>query len=276
LGFQETAVKNIGLVGAGNMGSALVVGLIRSGRATGDTVRVFDPDAARTLHLQSEYGIEVVESVSETVLDDTEILVLAVKPQVMAEVLNAVKSKIHDRPIVLSIAAGITTDFILSGLHAGARVIRAMPNAPAMLGQGATALCKAGAADDRDLEEALEIFASVGVAVAVEEKMMNVVTALSASGPGYLFAIMEALTDGAVRMGMDRGTARELAVTMVKGSAAMAEAENVPFSELKDRITSPGGTTMAGLQVLERAGLRGTIMDVIEAATKRGDELASG
>jgi pyrroline-5-carboxylate reductase len=194
----------------------------------------------------------------------------------MGDVLDQVRDEISDRPVVISIAAGVTSGFILSHLHSSARVIRVMPNAAAMVGQSASALCKAGAADEEDLKEGLEIFSSIGAAVVVEEKMMDAVTALSGSGPGYLFAIMEAMTDAAVRMGMDRVTARHLTVQTVQGAAAMAADGDESFSELKDRITSPGGTTIAGLHVLERAGLRGTIMDVIEAATRRGDDLGAG
>jgi pyrroline-5-carboxylate reductase len=148
-----------------------------------------------------------------------------------------------------------------------------MPNAAAMVSAGATAVCKAGTADDKDLAAAVDLFNAVGSAVMVDEKMMNVVTALSGSGPGYLFIIMEALTDGAVLMGLDRPTARVLAVQTVLGAATMAASGNITFSELKDRITSPGGTTIAGLQVLESGGLRGLIMGAIEAATFRAEEL---
>ena len=152
-------------------------------------------------------------------------------------------------------------------------MIRAMPNAAAMVGYSATALCKAGLADEADLGTAMEIFSAIGTAVTVDEKMMNLVTGLSGSGPAYIFAIMEGLTDAAVLMGLDRPTARALTVQTVLGAATMASREAAHLGDLKDRITSPGGTTIAGLHVLERAGLRGVLMDVVAAATRRGDEL---
>lgn len=269
-------MDGIGIIGVGNMGSALLRGLIRSEKASADQITVFDTDRSKTEPLREEFGIAIAPRESETIQSDTEILVLAVKPQIMGPVLDSIRGKIHESPLVISIAAGLTTGFILSHLDGAARVVRVMPNAAAMVGESASALCKAGQADDDDMAKALDIFSAFGVAVAVEEKMMNTVTALSGSGPGYVFAILEALVDGAVCMGMDRPTARTLAIQTVLGAARMAAAEEAPFSELKDRITSPGGTTIAGLHVLERAGLRGILMDVIEEATARGEELGAG
>ncbi|MBI4964508.1 MAG: pyrroline-5-carboxylate reductase [Desulfomonile tiedjei] len=266
-------MNKISFIGAGNMGSALIRGLVRSKQAAANMISVFDADSVKSQSLEKELGIRAVASLEDTLAPDTSMLLLAVKPQTIGEVVRSVADKIHDKLVVISIAAGIPTSFILSCLNKPARVIRAMPNAAAMAGRSATALCKAGIADEADLEMALGLFRAVGAAVALEEKMMNVVTALSSSGLAYLFVIMEALTDAAVRMGMDRPTARQLSVETVMGAATMAEG-TVPFSELKDRITSPGGTTMAALHVIERGGLRGIIMDAVEAATRRGDELA--
>jgi pyrroline-5-carboxylate reductase len=233
---------------------------------------VFDVDPAKTLALQEELGIVVVDELYQAIDFRGGIVIIAVKPQVINDVLEGIAPKLTEEHLLVSIAAGISTRFILSKVGPDARVIRVMPNAPAMVGAGAAAMCKAGNASEDDLKQILDLFSTVGTAVPVEEKMMNVVTALSGSGPGYLFTMMEALTDAAVCMGMDRPTARALTVQTFLGAATMAES-GAPFSELKDRITSPGGTTIAGLKVLERAGLRGVFMDVIEAATKRGEEL---
>lgn len=266
-------MHRIGFIGAGNMGSALIRGLVRSKKTAAEMISVFDVDSAKLQMLEKELGIRKAAALEDTLGPDTSMVVLAVKPQTIGQVVRSVADRIHDKLVVISIAAGIPTSFIMSCLNKPARVIRAMPNAAAMVGGSATALCKAGTADEADLEMALGLFRAVGAAVALEEKMMNVVTALSSSGLAYLFLIMEALTDAAVRMGMDRPTARKLTVQTVMGAATMAE-ENVAFSELKDRITSPGGTTMAALHVMEQAGLRGIFMDAVEAATLRGDELA--
>jgi pyrroline-5-carboxylate reductase len=267
-------VERIAIVGAGNMGSAIIRGLVESGKAKPEAVSVFDVDPDRVRCHESEFGITAVEDLHEVIGTHTTIVVLAVKPQIMAEVLDAITPLVHDDLLVISVAAGVTTGFILSRLGPTTRVIRAMPNAAAMVGRSATALCKAGAADEKDVEKALNLFSAVGHVVMVEEKMMNVVTALSGSGPAYVFIIMEALTDAGVRMGLDRVTARELAVHTVAGAAALARQGTPAFSELKDRVTSPGGTTIAGLHVLEKAGLRGILMDAVRAATLRGDELA--
>jgi pyrroline-5-carboxylate reductase len=265
----------IGLIGAGNMGSALIRGLIQAGKSKAAQISVFDIDETKTQYLEKKYGIIAASSPRDTVRPETRILILAVKPQVIEPALDSISDSIHDRPLVISVAAGVPIELLLSRLPSGARVIRSMPNAAALVGQSATALCKGGTADDDDLRSAAELFDAVGRSVIVEEQMMNVVTALSGSGPGYLFAVMEGLTDGGVHMGLDRATARQLTVQTVLGAAALAAHENAPFSDLKDRITSPGGTTIAGLQVLERAGLRGILMDAVEAATRRGEELAA-
>ncbi len=267
-------MRGIGVIGAGNMGSALIRGLVASGKAASATIRVFDVDPNRVQTLQAELGVRGVLRVKDAVDAEVSVLVLAVKPQILGEVLDSIADRMHEKLVLVSIAAGIPTEFILSRLAHPAKVIRAMPNAAAMVGASATAMCKAGSADDADLATALDLFAAVGVAVKVEEKLMNVVTALSGSGPGYLFPMMEAFTDAAVLMGMDRPTARALTIQTFVGSAIMAGSGDASFSELKDRITSPAGTTISGLHVLEQAGLRGILMDAVQAATRRGEELS--
>ena len=266
-------MRGLSVIGAGNMGSALIRGLVRSEHTNAETILVFDIDSGKTKALKQELGVTAVSDIGETVRSGTDAIVLAVKPQSVGEVLDRVASHIHDRPMVISIAAGITTEFILSRLSPKARVIRAMPNAAAMLRRSATAVCKAGEADEKDLAMALDIFRAFGSAAPVDEKLINAVTGLSASGLAYLFVIMEALTDGGVLMGLDRPTARALTIQTVLGATEMAASENAAFSDLKDRITSPGGTTITGLQVIERAGLRGILMDAIAAATRRAEEL---
>jgi pyrroline-5-carboxylate reductase len=236
-------------------------------------ITVFDVDATKTLPLSEELGVKAVAQLEDAVTSETSVVILAVKPQIMGPVLDALAPRVHSELLLVSIAAGVSINFILSRLLTPARVIRVMPNAGAMVGESASALCKGGLADDSDLQMAMDLFSAVGTAVVVDEKMMNAVTALSGSGPGYLFVVMEAMTDGAVAMGMDRPTARALTIQTMMAAAKMARSGTPAFSELKDRITSPGGTTIAGLKALERAGLRGIFMDAIEAATKRGYEL---
>jgi pyrroline-5-carboxylate reductase len=272
---QEQIVTEIGIIGAGNMGASLVRGLIRSGKMIPEMVSVFDVDASKVAMLADELGIKRTATLEEAISPETGALILAVKPQIMGDILDSIADSVHSELVVISIAAGISTNFILSHLGGPARVIRVMPNAAAMVGESASALCLGGVADDSDMKMALGLFSAVGAAVVVDEKMMNAVTGLSGSGPGYLFLVMEAMTDGAVLMGLDRPTARALTVQTLIGAAKMASVGNTSFSELKDRITSPGGTTIAGLQVLERSGLRGVFMEAIAAATKRAQELDS-
>lgn len=266
-------MDQIGVIGAGNMGSALIRGLVASNKAKAENLVVFDVDGAKLDLLERELGIKRAESMEATIGPDTDVVILAVKPQNMSEVLDAVADRVHGRLLVISIAAGVSTAFLLSRLKGPARVVRAMPNAAAMVGRSATALCRAGSADDSDMRKALEVFSAIGRAVPVEEKMMNLVTGLSGSGPAYVFSIMEGLTDAGVLMGLDRPTARALTIETVLGAATMAASEDTHLGALKDRVTSPGGTTIAGLHVMERAGLRGILMDAVAAATRRGDEL---
>lgn len=272
---METPLERIGIIGAGNMGSALARGLIRAGTAQPELISVFDVDRDKVYFLAKELGIRAEEGIEQMLCTEANIIILAVKPQMMGEVLDSIASGIRDDVLVVSIAAGISTGFILDRIGERARVIRAMPNAAAMVGASATALCKAGAADDTDIQRALEIFSAVGQAVPVDEKLMNLVTGLSGSGPAYVFAFMEALIDAGVLLGLDRPTARALTVQTVLGAATMAASEELHIGILKDRISSPGGTTIAGLHVLERAGVTGILMDAVAAATRRGDELGA-
>lgn len=266
-------MKSIVVIGAGNMGSALIRGLVASAVCEPDSITVFDVDGDKVTTLVNELGVRRADTLSEALSEVADIVILAVKPQVMDSVLTDLADSINEDQLLISLAAGVPTRFILSRLNKPARVIRTMPNAAAMVGQSATALCKAGKADNKDLETAMNIFSAFGVAVTVDEKMMNLVTGLSGSGPAYIFAVMEGLTDAGVLLGLDRPTARRLVVQTVFGAATMAASEDAHLGELKDRITSPGGTTIAGLHVLERSGLGGILMDTVTAATRRGDDL---
>lgn len=269
----EDILGNISIIGAGNMGTALVEGLIRGGDWQAESLVVYDTVPAKSESLKRDLKISVAETIEEAVTPDTSAVILAVKPKDIGGVLEKIAPRVHAKLLVISIAAGLTTVSILARLGEQARVIRAMPNSGATEGESATALCRGGAADDEDVQYAIKIFSAVGLVREVDEKLMNVVTALSGSGPGYLFVIMEALMDGAVLLGLDQATARALAIQTVKGAAAVAAGSDAGFSDLKYRVTSPGGTTIAGLNVIERQGLRGILMDAIVAANQRGEEL---
>ncbi len=263
----------ISVIGVGNMGSAIVKGLVRSSVTIPENIRIFDPDASKMATLQSELGVVISDSIKAAVGGPERVILIAVKPQIINGVLDSMAGLVQSNTVVISIAAGISTTQLLERLGNDKRVIRAMPNAAAMIGHSATAICKAGMADYKDVEVATGLFNAVGSTVYVDEKNINAVTALSGSGPGYLFVIMEAMTDAGVLMGLPRDVARELTVHTVYGSACMAQ-QGKSFSDLKDMITSPGGTTIHGLKVMERAGVRGVLMETVAAAAYRADELS--
>jgi pyrroline-5-carboxylate reductase len=265
--------RKIAVIGVGNMGAAIVRGLILSSVTEPENVIIFDPDTDKMARLKSELGVAVSGSLEASVGPNVRVVLVAVKPQIIGNVLDSLSNLIPRDSLLISIAAGISTTQLLDRLGNDKRVIRAMPNAAAMVGQSATALCKGGMADDEDLETAMELFNAVGSTVCVEEKALNAVTALSGGGPGYLFVVMEAMSDAGVLLGLPRDVARKLTVQTFSGAATMA-AQAKSFSDLKDMITSPGGTTISGLKIMEKAGTRGVFMETIAAAACRADELS--
>lgn len=261
----------VGFIGTGNMAEALIRGLLHAGVAEKEQVIGSDPREERCREMSGRYGIRVVEDNLE-IAREADILVLSVKPQVMAKVLDQVGKAIHPRALVISIAAGIPLAAIEAKLPQ-ARVIRTMPNTPALVGAGATAVAAGGHATDEDLKAAKRIFDSVGSTVILEEAQMDAVTGLSGSGPAYIFLIIEALSDAGVKVGLSRYNAQALAAQTVLGSAKLLIETNEHPGRLKDMVTSPGGTAIAGLHTLEAGGLRTTLMDAVEAATRRSREL---
>jgi pyrroline-5-carboxylate reductase len=192
----------------------------------------------------------------------------------MAAVAAGLKGKIAAETLVVSIAAGIRLAALEHDFGENLRVVRVMPNTPCLVGQGASAYCLGGKATAEDGELVKELLSAVGLAVPVEEKLLDAVTGLSGSGPAFVYVIIDALSDGGVRMGLPRAVATALAAQTVLGAAQMVRATGEHPGVLKDRVTSPGGTTIAGLQALEEAGLRGALMSAVEAATRRAAELA--
>lgn len=272
---KEIVLKKIGIIGVGNMGSALAKGWFDSRMVEGSDLVLFDVDKEKLTRFTSEVGGIGVRAIDDPRLFDVDVLVLAVKPQVLDSTLSEIGSMLKTETIVVSIAAGIPTKRILRHLKDNSKVIRVMPNAGAMYGEGASALCSAGPVTKDELDAVTGLFSAVGKAVVVKEKDMNVVTAISGSGPAYFFIIMEAMSDAGTLLGMDRAEARALVVQTLKSAAAMAEKSDAPFSELKDMITSPGGTTIAGLAAMEKRGIRGVMMDGVIASKERADELGA-
>lgn len=262
----------LGVIGCGKMGTALVAGALRSGALHADQVVGVDPVEAARQHFAQACGCAVAGSLDD--LAECEALLLCTKPQDAAAALRGVAALRGERAwLLISVAAGLPLAILQS--HAGphARVVRAMPNTPALVGMGAAGFCLGATATTNDAEFARALLASVGLAVAVSEPLMDVITGLSGSGPAYGYLIIEALADGAVRMGLPRAEALQLAAQTLAGAAAMVLQTGQHPGQLKDMVTSPGGTTIAGLAELERHGLRSALIEAVTAATRRSAEL---
>jgi pyrroline-5-carboxylate reductase len=203
-------------------------------------------------------------------------VVLSVKPQILGKVLREVGAEIRPGSLVVSIAAGVDTEAIEAVVGEGVRVVRAMPNTPALVGAGATAISPGKHARDADLATAKAMFDAVGITVVLDEHHLDAVTGLSGSGPAYIFLILEALSDAGVKVGLSRRSAQQLAAQTVMGSAKMLLETDEHVGRLKDMVTSPGGTAIAGLHTLEEGGLRTTLINAVETATKRARELGRG
>jgi pyrroline-5-carboxylate reductase len=266
--------KNLkmGFIGGGNMGEAMIRGLLAASLLTPDQIHVFDVSIPRMDYLDTTYGIQRSADVA-ALAKASQLLVLAVKPQTMPTVLNELQANVSHHPLVISIAAGISIATLSQGLAPGIHIIRVMPNTPALVLQGASALARGPGVTDEDMALALSLFRAVGKAMEVDETLMDAVTGLSGSGPGYFLLVLESLIDAGVLMGMPRQVARELVLQTAVGTARMAQETGKHPAELKDLITSPGGTTIRGLQVLEDRGIRGAFYNAVEAATMRSLEL---
>jgi len=264
----------IGLIGGGNMAAALARGLLASGRVKPEQVRVSDTSEARRALFGREHGITASESNAD-VTRFANLIVLAVKPQVIEGVLDSIAGSIAADAAVVSIAAGVPLAVLEARLPAGARVVRAMPNTAAMALAGATGLAGGKHATPTDLEAARALFEAVGTVTVVDETLLDAVTGLAGSGPAYVMLVIEALADGGVKMGLSREASLLMAAQTVYGSAKLLLETKEHPARLKDMVTSPGGTTIAGLHALESGGLRPTLMDAVERATRRSQELGA-
>ncbi|MEJ5300112.1 MAG: pyrroline-5-carboxylate reductase [Thermodesulforhabdaceae bacterium] len=262
----------IGFIGTGNMGRALIEGIIKKGVFSSESIVAYDVIKEKVKELSELFGIRHCNSLEDLVATSN-VIIIAVKPQNMEELLRDLKALIKGTPLIISIAAGITIKFLEERLPEGIPIVRVMPNTPALVLQGASALARNRHVTDDTMKLALDIFKSVGTALEVEEKLLNAVTGLSGSGPAYVLLFLEALTDAGVLMGIPRPMARELVISTVLGTAELAKQRDLHFAALKDMVTSPAGTTIHGLKVMEENGLRGIIMKAVERATERADEL---
>jgi pyrroline-5-carboxylate reductase len=267
--------EKIGVIGAGKIGSAIARGVIRAGLAARENVMSSDVSEALRQAAAQELGIKTTADNGE-VCDFAGIIILAVKPQIVDPVAREIATKLGTTKLLVSVAAGVPLSRIEAGLAPGARVVRVMPNIPCVVGAGAAGYAGGAHATVADLKNVGSILNSFGVGMAVEEKYLDAVTGLSGSGPAYVFLFMEALADGGVQMGLTRDVAQKLAMQTVYGAAKMALESNKHLGELKDEVTSPGGTTIAGLYAMEQKGFHGTVMDAVVSATRRSQELGRG
>src|SRR3954471_11920386 len=254
------------------MAEALIKGLIAAGVVEPKQIYGSDPRRERCDAMKERYGIQATTSNAE-VVRASEIVVLSVKPQILPKVLDEVAPHLKSSALVISIAAGVPASAIEPRLPEGTRVVRTMPNTPALVGAGATAIAAGQHAKDDDVEATRRIFDAVGMTVVLDESQLDAVTGLSGSGPAYVFLIIEALSDAGVKMGLSRYIAQALAAQTILGSAKLLIETNEHPGRLKDMVTSPGGTAIAGLHTLEAGGLRTTLIDAVEAATRRSREL---
>ncbi len=267
--------KKVGFVGAGNMGEALIKGLLAANLVPAKAVYATDVRLPRLKELDRQYGIQIAAGNTELVRH-ADVVILAVKPQILEAVLKEITHAVTRRKLLISIAAGVSTATIRAALGKDARLIRVMPNAPALVLEGVTAIAKAEGLEPGDLDIAGEIFSAVGRVVVLGEELMDAVTGLSGSGPAYVAVVIESLADGGVRMGLDRLTAMTLATQTVLGAAKLLLETGLHPGALKDMVSSPGGTSIAGIAALEEGGLRTTLIKAVERATQRSRELGRG
>jgi len=273
--------KVLGFLGAGNMAEALIKGILQAGLFPPQDILAADLRAARTGELSARYGIGTARQNTE-VAQRSDILIIAVKPQVIPGVLREIAAVADATKLLISIAAGVPLSALETGLNPGGdrrlRIIRVMPNTPALVQEGAAALAGSAHASEQDLQAALNIFNAVGKTFILNESLMDAVTGLSGSGPAYICSMLEALSDAGVKMGLPRDVSAQLSLQTIIGTARLIEQTGDSPAVIRERVASPGGTTIYGLHALERGQFKNTIINAVEAATERSTELgqASG
>ncbi|MBU0678319.1 MAG: pyrroline-5-carboxylate reductase [Verrucomicrobia bacterium] len=265
--------STICFIGAGNMAEALVSGIVSKGVCPAANIVVTDIAEARLAIFREKFGVGT-ETDNRKAVDGKDIVVLAVKPQVMTEVLDELRGAIGEKTLVISIAAGLRSTVFESALGDRIRLVRVMPNTPALVGLGAAAIASGSRATDDDLAVAEKLLGSVGIVVRVDEDAMDAVTALSGSGPAYVFYLIEHMLKAADELGMDADTARGLVLATVQGAAKLMSESGSSAEDLRARVTSKGGTTAAAVAVFEKSGVGEAIVNAVKAAEHRSKELS--
>jgi pyrroline-5-carboxylate reductase len=275
---QQTGIimnNNIGFIGGGQMGEALIRGIIESGLYTAEAICVSEPNEERRAYMTDTYGIQGLAT-SHDLWQSCNTVILAVKPQIMGIVLDASKEYIQADHLIISIAAGLPISFYEERLgRDDCKIIRVMPNTPALILEAASGLSGNANTTPADLQRCEEILNKVGKAVILDESALDAVTGLSGSGPAYVFTFADAMIDAGIKAGLPRPTAETLALQTILGSVKLLIETKKHPAELRAMVTSPGGTTIAAQHVLERAGFKGIVMDAIEAAVNRSKELGN-
>ena len=266
-----TNAQKIGFIGGGNMAEAMIKGLL-SGSFPADKIMASEPSELRREHLSESFGIELADN-NLTLMEKCDIVVLSIKPQIVVEVLEEVAGVYGNDKLIISILAGVTTAAIEKFFQGAPRVVRVMPNTPALVGEAASAICRGHYASQEDLGVVKQLFESVGKVQLIDERQMDAATGLSGSGPAYIYTVIEALADGGVREGLRRDIAHALAVQTVVGAALMVRETGEHPAILRDQVCSPGGTAIAGISTLEKNGLRTTLMEAVSASAARSREL---
>jgi pyrroline-5-carboxylate reductase len=267
--------QTIGFIGAGQMARALAKGFCAAGLLAEKQIVAADPVAAATGEFQRLMPGSSIASNNAEVAKRSDVVVLAVKPQQAKAAMTELRGALGKEKLAISIVTGIRLEALADGLGP-CRLVRVMPNTPCLVGQSASAYCVGPNSTTADVELVAKLLGSVGLAIAVEEKLLDAVTGLSGSGPAFVYLMIEAMADGGVRLGLTREVALQLAAQTVKGAAQMVLMTGDHPGVLKDRVASPGGTTIAGLHVMENHGVRGALISAVEAAARRAAELASG
>ena len=262
-----------GFIGCGKMASALVQGAIESEALTKEQILLSDAVPEASARLARDAGGVVAES-NQAMVQQCDVIVLCVKPDDALQALRELGQALSGK-LLISIVAGLTIESLQTAAGSGVRIVRVMPNTPALIRRGATVFARGASATEADATETERLFGAVGIVFEMKESLLNVVTGLSGSGPAFVYMVIEALADGGVLMGLPRGCAIELAAQTVSGAAEMILETAQHPAVLRDMVASPGGTTIAGLEALEQGGLRAALMSAVRAATERSRELGS-
>lgn len=263
--------KKIGFIGAGNMAEAFVKGMLKAAGPL--DLAVSDLNTLRLDVFRNQYGVEAVTKDNRKVVEYADVIILAVKPQIIPAILDEVADLVSSDKLIVSIAAGVTTATIENHLPDGTKVVRVMPNTPALVGLGAFGICKGNNATSENVEIVETMMNTVGISVVVGEDRMDAITGLSGSGPAYVYTFIDALADAGVNMGLTRVNAVKLAAQTVMGAAVMVLETGIHPMQLKDNVTTPAGTTICALHELDKGAFKSTVMSAVEAATKKAEKL---